>query len=136
MVEQGNVTPSGQQVVKPDFRPVPVGRPLPSGSGAGPSQPKAAPVGQAVQAAAASAEQKPVSAEVAESLTKELNSRVDFYKFQAQVRIDEGSNKVIVRILARDTGKVIRQLPPEGILLLAEKLKNAGPSGILLDDQI
>ena len=136
-VEHGNVTPSAQLAPRPEVRPVPAGRPIPVGVGAGPSQPQqAAPSGQAVKAAATAAEQKPISVEVAEALAKELNRKVEFNKFQAQVRVDEGSNRVIVRILSRDTGKVIRQLPPEGILMLAQKLHSAGPGGVLLDTHI
>ncbi len=65
-----------------------------------------------------------------------LNRRPDFSKFKARVTIDEGSDKVIVQILSRESGEVVQQLPPEGILLLAEKLHAAGVSGILLDEQI
>ncbi len=136
-VVQGNVTPGGQQVPRAEVRLAPVSRPSPIGAGAGSSQPQqAAPVGRAVSAAATAAAQKPVSAEVVEALAKELNQKMDFNKFQAQVRVDEGSNKVIISILSRDTGKVIRQLPPEGILLLAEKLHKAGPGGVLFDAHI
>lgn len=90
----------------------------------------------AVKSAAKKAAAKPVTAEVAKVVAEELNRKVEFNKFRAQVRIDEGSNKVILTIHSRDTGRLVRQLPPEGILMLAEKLRNAGPSGILLDDQI
>ncbi len=88
------------------------------------------------QAAGAAAEPKPISAEGAKSLAAALNKRVEFSKFKAQVTVDEGSDKVIVQILARDSGRVVSQLPPEGILLLAEKLRAAGASGILLDEQV
>ena len=90
----------------------------------------------AVSPAAKKAAAKPVTAEVAKVVAEELNRKVEFNKFRAQVRVDEGSNRVIVTIHSRDTGKLVRQLPPEGILMLAEKLHNAGPGGILLDDQI
>ncbi len=136
-VEQGNVTPSGQQVPKAEFRLAPVGRPSPAGGGAGSSQPQqVAPVGRAVRAEATVSEQTPISAEVAEVLAKELNQMVEFNKFQAQVRVDEGSNRIIISILSRATGRVIRQLPPEGILLLAEKLQKADPGGVLFDTHI
>ena len=136
-VEHGNVAPSAQQAPRPEIRAAPAGRPIPVGVGAGPSQPQqAAPPGRAVKAAAAAAEQKPVLAEVAEALAEALNQKIEFNKFQAQVRVDEGSNRIIVSILSRDTGKVIRQLPPEGILMLAEKLQSAGPGGVLLDTHI
>jgi flagellar protein FlaG len=138
MVEQGNVTPSSQQVAQPELRPLPASHPSPLGSGVGssPQQQQVVPVAKAIQQASAESVKEPVSVEAAKSLAKELNKNVEFNKFQASVHVDEGSNKLIVRILARDTGRVVRQLPPEGILLLAEKLHNAGPSGILLDELI
>ena len=136
-MEQGNVTPSGQQAAGPAVRFVPVGRPLPNGSGADkPSRPQTAPVEPAVSPAAKKAAAKPVTVEVAKVVAEGLNRKVEFNKFRAQVRVDEGSNRVIVTIHSRDTGRLVRQLPPEGILMLAEKIHNAGPGGILLDDQI
>ncbi len=130
MVDQGNVTPSGQQVPSPVVRPAPVARPLPVNDSEF-SQPS-----QAVPVAAKAAEQKPVSAEQAKSAAAALNRRAEFRKFKVHVTVDEGSDKVIVQILSRDSGEVVQQLPPEGILQLAEKLHVAGVSGILLDEQI
>ncbi len=88
------------------------------------------------EAAEAAAGQKPVSAEGAREVAARLNRRPEFRKFKAHVTVDEGSDKVIVQILDRDSGEVVQQLPPEGILQLAEKLRSAGVSGILLDEQI
>ncbi len=123
MVDQGNVTPSGQQAPSPAVKPAPVARPLPE-SDTGSSQLSKA------------TEQKPVSAEKAKRVAAAMNRRTEFRKFKAKVTIDEGSDKVIIQILARESGEVIQQLPPEGILKLAEELHSADASGILLDEQI
>ena len=40
----------------------------------------------------------------------EVNKRIEFSKFKAQVVVDEGSNRVIVQILSKDSGEVIRQI--------------------------
>ena len=76
-----------------------------------------------------------VTAEQAREFAAELNQRADFNKFQAQVTVDDATNTFVFEIHARESGKLVRQFPPEGILLLAQKLEASGASGILLDNQ-
>ncbi|QCI13815.1 flagellar protein FlaG [Pseudomonas putida] len=46
--------------------------------------------------------------------------------------IDEGSGQTVVKVVASDTGEVIRQIPSEVALKLAESLKEA--DGLLFND--
>ena len=131
-MDQGNVTPSGQQVPSPPVRPAPVApRRLRKVTPGLPNPPQTAPA-----EAETAAGHKTVSAEGAREVAAMLNGRPDFSKFKARVTVDEGSDKVVVQILARNSGEVVQQLPIEGILQFAEKLNNANVSGILLDEHM
>lgn len=46
--------------------------------------------------------------------------------------IDEGSGQTVVKVVASDTGEVIRQIPSEVALKLAQSLKEA--DGLLFND--
>lgn len=120
-----------QQVGGTAPRPQPV--PLPSGSGA----PAAEPALVSQTAAVPPPPPRPeVDLEQVEKAVENLNRQLDFNKFQAKVIVDKVTKRIIVQIQARETGKVIRQLPPEGILLFAEKLRENGANGLLHDTQI
>jgi len=151
-VEQASRVPNNQVAAKVDIQlmaaeipPPKTGSPsLNTNGGGSPSKPQPGSIGQEAGSILAGATEKPGSAEAekpvpvekVEAAIKKLSKKVEFNKFKAQVRVDPSSNKVIVSILSRATGEVVRQLPPEGILMLAEKLQESGPSGILLDDQV
>ena len=55
--------------------------------------------------------------------------------------VDESSGRVIITVRESETGKIIRQIPPEELLIIAdlvrENLKSAtAPPGILLADKV
>ena len=77
-----------------------------------------------------------VSAEEARALAKELSERLDVNRFRVEVSVDESTRSFVFSIYHSGTGKLIRQFPPEGILYMAQQLKAANPSGILLDEQV
>ncbi|TDV67996.1 flagellar protein FlaG [Pseudomonas sp. LP_7_YM] len=91
---------------------------------------------QIVSAPAASADtdaskSKDSSAD-ADKKSKELKAAVqDMDKFFNSVRrnlefsIDEGSGEVVVKVIATETGEVVRQLPSAEALKIADSLKNA-----------
>ena len=54
--------------------------------------------------------------------------------------VDESSGRVIITVREPDTGKIIRQIPPEELLVIAKLvsenfLNTSVPTGILLDDE-
>ncbi len=53
--------------------------------------------------------------------------------------VDESSGRVIITVREPETGKIIRQIPPEELLVIAklvsENFANNVPSGILLADE-
>lgn len=123
MVENNVVTP----VASGEPRPAPaVVVPLSNGGGqkeSPPVQQKAAPPVE-------------ISADEARALAKELSERLDVNRFRVEVSVDESTRSFVFSIYHSGTGKLIRQFPPEGILFMAQQLKSANPSGILLDEQV
>ena len=53
--------------------------------------------------------------------------------------VDEASGRVIITVREPETGKIVRQIPPEELLVIAklvsENFANSVPSGILLADE-
>ncbi|MDA1000675.1 MAG: flagellar protein FlaG, partial [bacterium] len=112
---------------------VPKPQPVPLPSGGGAPAVESAPAPQTAAAPPPPPPRPEVDLEQVRKVVEDLNRRLDFNKFQAKVTVAEGTNRLIVQIQARETGKVVRQLPPEGILLFAEKLRESGVSGLLHD---
>ncbi|OQR26985.1 flagellar biosynthesis protein FlaG [Pseudomonas sp. Bc-h] len=73
--------------------------------------------------------------------SKDLKAAVqEMEKFFQSVRrnlefsIDEGSGQVVVKVIATETGEVVRQLPSAEALKIADSLKNA--NSLLLDAKV
>ncbi|HDS1728452.1 flagellar protein FlaG [Pseudomonas putida] len=69
-------------------------------------------------------------------LESAVNSIQDFIKAsdrQLDFSIDDSTGEVVVKVIARQSGEVIRQLPSEVALKLAENLKDA--NSLLFDTQ-
>ena len=84
-----------------------------------------------VQAAARSAEPPrqqpaapPVEIHKIESVTRQIDSFLRSMNKSLQFRLDESSGRVIVSICDAETGEVIRQVPGEEALRIAQDLEN------------
>ncbi len=53
---------------------------------------------------------------------------------ELSISVDKGSKKIIVKIVNSETKEVIRQIPPEELVRLAESLQE--PSGSLVDQTV
>ena len=69
--------------------------------------------------------------EIIEKLKEKINKLLSQWNIQLDFSIDKDLDKVIVKVKDRDTGKVIRQIPPEEMLRIAKSLEEL--SGLLLD---
>ncbi|PVZ13720.1 MULTISPECIES: flagellar protein FlaG [unclassified Pseudomonas] len=100
---------------------------LPSVRAANP--PVERPVGKDVPTDAAnSAKQppaKPASKEAVSDAVKQIDQFVNATRRNLDFSIDEGTGDVVVKVIASSTGEVIRQLPSEEALKLAESLKES-----------
>lgn len=64
-----------------------------------------------------------------------INAQLKIASSSIQFSIDDTSKEVVVRIVERDSGKVIRQIPPESILRLRESMKQE-MSGLFVEEKI
>jgi flagellar protein FlaG len=60
-------------------------------------------------------------------LTQTLQTKLNF-------SVDEGTNDIVVKVIDKNTDKVIRQIPPEELLKLQEKMQDL--TGFLLSDNV
>ena len=80
-------------------------------------------------------------AEVAEikKAASQVNDFVKQIDRNLEFSVDESSGRVIITVREPETGKIIRQIPPEELLVIAklvsENFANNVPSGILLADE-
>ncbi len=63
--------------------------------------------------------------EVLKDLTETLQTKLNF-------SVDEGTNDIVVKVIDKKTGEIIRQIPPEELLKLQEKMQDL--TGFLLND--
>lgn len=62
-----------------------------------------------------------------EELLKKLNLAVDLFHLEFKREIHQGTGEIMVSIINKETGEILRQVPPEKILdMVAEMLKQLG----------
>ena len=98
------------------------------------TQPSTAPVAQA-QPAANSEAKVPASEEpqrvALEKAVTDMREFVQASQRNLDFSIDDSTGKVVVKVIATDSGEVIRQIPSETALKLAQNLSDA--SSLLFD---
>jgi flagellar protein FlaG len=107
---------------------VPVGSPVSAASTAS----AAAKVAVVEPVAPAQAQAKPEREEL-EAAVKSIQDFADSGQRNLKFSIDEKSNQVVVKVIATDTGVVVRQIPDEAAIKLAEKMKDTG--SLILDEK-
>ncbi|WP_350298148.1 flagellar protein FlaG [Pseudomonas putida] len=85
-----------------------------------------------VQEAAAS-DNQPHSREELEKAVGEIRDFVQSSQRQLDFSIDDSTGRIVVKVIATQSGEVIRQLPSEAALKLAQSLSEA--SSLLFDGQ-
>ena len=84
-------------------------------------------------------ESKPATSDV-KQVAKQVNNFVEQLGRNLEFSVDESSGRVIITVRESETGKIIRQIPPEELLVIAklvsENFASASiPTGILLADE-
>jgi flagellar protein FlaG len=72
-----------------------------------------------------------------EEISKDLdaiNRQLNEANSSLQFSVDDKSQELVVRIVDRDSGKVIRQIPPESIVRLRESMK--AMAGLLIEKKV
>lgn len=98
----------------------------------------AAPLDAAGQPAQSGEAARAAGAAKAETV-KDLGSAVEEVELQAQrlnrsirFTVDEGSGRTVIRVIDRETDELIRQIPPEDFLEIAESLREQG-RGLIIE---
>ncbi|MFC1477717.1 flagellar protein FlaG [candidate division KSB1 bacterium] len=68
------------------------------------------------------APQKKIDPEFLEKITSELNNDFRIFNTALSFSIDDNTGTTVIKILDRETEKVIREVPPSQLLKLAAKL--------------
>ncbi|MFL1513424.1 flagellar biosynthesis protein FlaG [Pseudomonas prosekii] len=91
------------------------------------------PRAESTQAVAANSSESgnPDNSEKLKTAVQEIEKFVQSVKRNLEFSIDETSGKVIVKVIASESGEVIRQIPSAEAMKLAESLHNA--SNVLFD---
>jgi len=64
-------------------------------------------------------------------LIKEVQSYLEDLDIQFDFSVSEKTGDLVIKVIDRETGNVIRQIPPDDLMALREKLKEL--RGVLLD---
>jgi flagellar protein FlaG len=67
-------------------------------------------------------EQEQLSKEDLEEVTKFLNDSTKLFNLSLRFRVHDESHRIVVSVLNADTDEVIRQIPTDEVLALAERL--------------
>jgi flagellar protein FlaG len=78
--------------------------------------------------------EKATPMEEVEKATRELNQYMDELKTSLGFSIHEKTKELMVNIINRDTKEVIKQIPPEELVTIREKM--AELAGILLNERV
>ncbi|MBP8646188.1 MAG: flagellar protein FlaG [Syntrophobacteraceae bacterium] len=72
--------------------------------------------------------------EKAGELVDEVQSYLNDINIQLSFDLSEETGDMVVRVIDRNTGEVIRQIPPENLMEIRERLKEL--QGVLLNDRV
>ena len=77
---------------------------------------------------------QPVKPQVIQSAADDIKRISQALSKKLQFVVDQNSNQVIVKVIDRETDKVIKELPPEELQRLHRNLKEA--IGLILDEMV
>jgi len=69
-----------------------------------------------------------------EKSVKEINAQLESLNRSIQFNIDDKTKDVVVKIVDKDSGEIIRQIPPEGVLRLRERLEDL--TGLIVEEKV
>ncbi len=69
-----------------------------------------------------------------ETLAGAIEDFMQARDWSTKVRVHEGSNKTVVQIISNDDGQVIKQMPPEELLNIADKIEEM--VGLLISKKV
>lgn len=75
-----------------------------------------------------------ISKEDVEAMVEALKDLTETLQTKLNFSVDAGTNNIVVKVIDKDTNEVIKQIPPESLLELQEKMQDL--TGFLLSDNI
>lgn len=72
--------------------------------------------------------------ELIEDSIQTLNTELQQKRISLNFSIDDGSDSLVVQVIEADSGKIIRQIPADEILVLRQRLEEL--TGIIFDTQV
>jgi len=79
-------------------------------------------------------ELKKLSPKMLEELVKELEKKLSMLNTQLKISIDKDTDMVVVKVIDKETKKVIRQIPPEYVLKIVKYLDEI--AGLLYNNKV
>jgi len=74
-----------------------------------------------------------VSPEILEKIVEELRKKLSMLNTQLKIQIDKDTDITVIKVIDKQTNKVIRQIPPEYVLKIAKYLDEI--AGLLLNEK-
>ena len=74
-----------------------------------------------------------VSPEILEKIIEELRKKLSMLNTQLKIQIDKDTDMTVIKVIDKQTNKVIRQIPPEYVLKIAKYLDEI--AGLLLNEK-
>jgi flagellar protein FlaG len=74
-----------------------------------------------------------LSADMVRKETEALNDTLKSMGRSLRFNVDDKTDTVVVKVVDEDTGKIIREIPPESVLKMRERLSEM--NGLLLEEQ-
>jgi len=93
-----------------------------------------APTAPKTEAPAKSLQKETRSAEEIRKDLNAINEQLKTMNRSIQFSIDDKSNEVVVKIVDRDTGEVVRQIPPESVVKLRDSM--ADMAGLIVEKKV
>lgn len=75
---------------------------------------------------------KPINVTVLEKMIEAVNRALSTENIKVQLKVHKPTNIIVIKIIDTETNKVIREIPPEKILEMIEKLQEI--VGLIVDE--
>ncbi len=67
-------------------------------------------------------------------IAETMDSYVQSIQRDLKIKVDEKTGRIMVKVISKESGKVIREIPPEEMLDLAARIEEM--TGILFDEKV
>ena len=79
-------------------------------------------------------EQQKLSKELIEKVIQQLKEKLSLLNTQLNISIDKDTDEIVIKVVDKQTNKVIRQIPPEYVLKIAKYIDEI--TGLLYNEKV